>query len=310
MTEDEDTGRVTRQFYREPRQGSINRLAFTRDAYLGLVPIRVHASEIEFAAKLRADNEREAEIVRLLARDSTHYDLTEVVCGFVEEVAEVLTAYGEAAYEVVTRTTPDDSHALAAPSTDEQSDRGLELVPPLSLHGIGPLILQVAPPTNGRKRPDILRVPADRIWRIRLPRSLGGARGHRRMLRQLDRLERRGRRFTLNLMNPPVGYDFTAAQRAIKAAEIRTTRRWGVTGLSTQGMTDYYTVAGHIENSRVQALLRDHIVASVNALLARLGLPSFDFEGLPTQADIASTLARLEAGEIDFATANKLTRMH
>lgn len=302
-------GRTTRRFYRERREGSINRLAFTRDAYLGLVPIGGRSSDTAFAVKLRGDSEREEEIVRLVARHSTHYNLTEAVCGFVEEVAQVMTAHGEAAYETVTRTRSKTSYALAGPTTEEQPGRELELVPPLSLHGIGPLILQVAPAANRRKRPDILRVPADQIWRIRLPRSLGGARGHRRMLRQLDRLERRARRFNLNPTNLPVGYDFTAAHRAIKAAEIRKTRKWGVTDFSMQGMTDYYTVAGRIENSRVQALLRDHIVASLNGLLGRLGLPSIEIEGLSTQADIASALARLEAGEIDFATANNLTRM-
>jgi hypothetical protein len=304
-------GRMTRSFYREPRRGgSIYRLAITRDAHLGLVPIGGRSTDTAFAVKLLGDSERQDEVVRLLARHSTDYGLAEAACGFIEEVAQVLVAYGEAAYEVIAADAASMTSDAQAETGEERTTRELDLVPPLSLHRVGPLMFQIAPAADGGKLPEILRVSADRIWRVKLPRSLGGARRQRRMLRQLDRLEKRARKFNLNPTELPAGYDFTAAHRAVNAGVIRKTRRWGVIDQpSTQGMTSYYTVAGHIDNRRAQTILRDHIVAHLNELLTKLGLPSIEIEGVPSPSDIVSGLERLRAGEIDLVTANDLTRM-
>jgi hypothetical protein len=303
-------GRRTVQFYRQRRDGSIYRLVMTRDAHLGLVPIGGRSSDTAFAVKLHGDTTRELELVQLLARSSMDYGLSEAACGLIEQVAEVLVSYGEASYELFETVVRERTEGSEGSVGQERARLELDLVPPLSLHRFGPGLFQIAPADGNGKVPRLLRVPADRIWTIRLPRSLGGSRGQRRMLRQLDRLERRSRCFNMNPTAIPVGYDFVWAQRAVAAAAIRKTRRWGVVEQpSMQEMTSYYTVAGRIENRRAQARLRDHIVAGLNEFLRSCGLPAIEIEGAPSEADIASVLARLEAGELDLVTANKLTRL-
>jgi hypothetical protein len=282
----------------------------TRDAHLGLVPIGGRSSDPAFAIKVRGETTREEELVQLIARNSTDYRLSEAACGLIEQVAQVLVSYGEASYELFERVVFERAQGGQEASGHERTKLELDLVPPLSLHRVGPVLFQIAPAEGNRKLPRFLTVPADRIWTIKLPRSLGGARGQRRMLRQLDRLEHRSRRFNMNPTAIPAGYDFAAAQRAVAASAVRKTRRWGVVEQpSTQEMTSYYTVAGHIENRRAQARLRDHIIASLNVFLARHGFPAIEIEGVPSEMDIAATLARLRAGEIDLVTANDLTRM-
>jgi len=281
----------------------------TRDAHLGLVPIGGHSSNPAFAVEIEDGGEAQM-VIQALARDEMHSGLAEAVCGFVEEVAALLVAYGEAAYEIVPRVPEPDAGDLAdvAEAVPAKNPHGLDLIsiPPLSLRTIGSVTLQLVPRIGQFGLPGIMRVPTENVWRIQLPAALGGARGERRMLRYLDRLERR----TRLLANPgemPTGYDFAVAKRADTAASIKAMRRWGVVGIPwIEGLTAYFQVAGTLANRRAQAVLRDHIVEETNALLRRLDLPAIRIAGLPSVAEIDKALADLSAGAIDLVQAGEL----
>jgi hypothetical protein len=302
--------RRTRHFWPQQSlgQGSIHRLVLTRDAHLGLVPIGGRSSTPGFAVEIRGEGDLQA-VSKVLARDRHDYGLAEAVCGFIEEVAGLLVAYGEVAYEIVPRAADPRAERSDGTETALASAAAVDLmiIPPLSLRSIGPLIFQLIPGAKRWSRPEVVKVPADAVWRIELPKALGGARRERRMLRYVDRIERRARRFA-NPAGGPTGYDFTAAHRADNAEFIRATRRWGVVGTAwLEGVTDYFQVAGLIANQRAQAILRDHIVEETNRLLRRLDLPEIQILGLPSVSDIDRALADLQAGQIDLVKARELT---
>lgn len=305
-----DGDRITRAFWRQPGEGgSINRLVFTRDAPLGVVPIGGRSTDRpDFAIRFDGDAAAEQSIVAFLGRDRMRGRFAEAVCDFIEEVAKVLAEYGEAQYELV--ATSD-----GPPAEGETGSRGarrrLELVPPRSLRILGPLVVQIVPRDNA-KTPGLIQVPRKKIFTIRLPRSLGTPWSHRRMLRRLDNIERSSRRF-VTMTEPtaiPNGYDYAASQRASESAVVRLTRRWGVLPfLQPENMTGYFVVAGAVHHRRAQAILRDHIVQKLNARLRVQGLSEIRLEGLPSVADIEHTLEELAAGRIDLKQASESTRI-
>jgi hypothetical protein len=302
--------RTTRAFWRQPREGgSINRLVFTRDAPLGLVPIGGGSTaRPHFAVVIEGDAAAEQAIVEFLGRDRIRGRIAEAVCDFIEEVAKVLAEYGEAQYELVATA---DVAPVEGDTESRRAPRHLGLVPPRSLHAVGPLVVQVVPRDNA-KTPQFIRVPGNKILTIRLPRSLGTPRAHRRMLRRLDNVERSSRRF-VTMTEPtaiPKGYDHDASQRASESAVVRLTRRWGVLPfLEPKNMTGYFVIAGAVCHRRAQAILRDHIVETLNALLRIEGLAEIRLEGLPSVKDIEHTLMELAAGRIDLKQASESTRI-
>jgi hypothetical protein len=260
-----------------------------------------------FAVRIEADAAAEEAIVCFLGRDRGQRWLTEAVCDFIEEAAKVMVEHGEVDYELVMDTDTDSAETLntASPRT---ARRHLELIPPRSLNVLGPLAFQFVREKAMSSR--LIRVPRRKLFRMKLPRSLGSVRSHRRMLRRLDELEQTSRRFEASMTtSAPKGYDHRAAQRAGHSQVIRVTRRWGVLYfLEPKDMTGYFSVAGAVCHRRAQAILRDHIVDQLNALLRAEGLAQLLLEGLPSAREIELTLADLAAGDIDLKQASETTQ--
>jgi hypothetical protein len=304
--------RVTEAFWRAPSgQGSINRLVFTRDAPLGIVPIGGRSdARPDFAVRIDGDGAAERAIVSFLGRERDQRWLTEAVCDFIEEVAKLLAEYGEADYELVTPAGGDGTDVGDSEDAAGAIQRHLELIPPRSLHAIGPLVVQVVP-RDKTTMPRRIRVPTRKVFRIRLPKSFGTPRSHRRMLRRLDKVEHASRRFITATAptSVPMGYDHRVAQRASESEVLRLTRRWGVLPfLEPKDMTGYFVVAGAAYHRRAQTILRDHIIDRLNALLRTENLQQVRIEGLPSVAGIDRTLAELAAGTIDLKEALEATR--
>jgi hypothetical protein len=72
-------------------------------------------------------------------------------------------------------------------------------------------------------------------------------------------------------------------------------------------MTGYFSIAGAVYHRRAQAILRDHIIDRLNALLRAERLPEIQIIGLPSVGDIDRTLTELRAGAIDLKQASEAT---
>lgn len=292
------TDRITRFTWQSaPRQGSLKRLVFTRDALLGAVPIGGRStSRPGFEVRLDGGtNDERAAVIHLLGRDSIHHGLTVAVCDLLEEAANVIAAYGQVDYELVSEVGPDGSSR--PPS--------LRLVPPGTLLSFGRLIVQRSPGGKGKRLPAFVRIPRSKLFRLKLPRSLGTPRRHRAMLRRLDRIDRGLPR---DLAKIPAYFDYPAATRAAESEVIRLVRRWGVlVFMRPENMTSYFDVAGTIAYRRAQTIVRNDLVESLNRLLSERSLPRVRLVGLPTVPEIEAALRELEAGEIDLKEALERT---
>jgi hypothetical protein len=154
----------------------------------------------------------------------------------------------------------------------------------------------------------MIRIPAEKIWRVRLPRRLGGVRGHRRMLRALGERTSPHPRFIFEGtdMGRSAGYDFAVHRRACEVEIERATQRWGTipSRFRVEGTTEYFLFSRRLAFKHAQAELREHILAELNQLLARLGLiHRLQVTGLRPAAEIDRALRQLQAGELTVAEA-------
>jgi hypothetical protein len=262
---------------------------FIRDAPLGTMPIGGQSvRRPDFDVEFDGAPEQLAALVQLL-NGRPYEDLPRVVSDFVDEVARHLAEHGEAVFEIVRRG--EETRLLAV------QPQAMHFLPWLSFEWIP----RHATAEEGARR--FIRVPREKLWRVKLPRQLGGKWRQRWLLRKLNRIESIVRAFRGGL--PPASYDAKAASRAETAAVIAAERRWGmlVTYLQGADVTSYLTIAGSISHVRAQALLRDHILERLNSLLAELGFAPVRVVGLPTAAEIDGVLDELQRGEIDFKEA-------
>ena len=275
---------------------------FTRDLPLGIMQMGDLSGSDRYRAYLEPADEGSADrITRLL--DVGQYrrnNLTDAVRTFVERATNYIGYRGEVTCEIA--HTPKRGREPA----------GLRLLalPPGRVIKTPWAYYQVVPKADRKElgRGWAIRIPLASVWRVTLPRSLGGVRRHRRMLRSLGKSSWTTPPFSLqrNDMGRGIGYDFAAHHEACKIATQRATRRWGTMPslFRVEGTTEYFSFARMLAWKRSQAQLRDHILEELNALLRRLDFTSrIVVEGLTTPEEIGEMMSRLQRGEVTVSEA-------
>lgn len=224
--------------------------------------------------------------------------LDRALVDFTEVAAQFLGRRGEAVFELLWPT-----------SGGSQLPEGLAILPPTKVARRPRHYAQLIPEADrrlfdGAKR---ILIPTSKVWRVRLPSSLGSSRQHRRMLRDLSHTP-----FGLGSQVERVPeYDFAAHHRTIEAFQERATNRWGsVPSLGRiDDTTEFYYFARILWWRRSQALLREHLIREINQLLYRLEVPGrLEVSGLTTAAEISRMLDSLHAGQVDVRDAMAVGR--
>jgi hypothetical protein len=152
-------------------------------------------------------------------------------------------------------------------------------------------------------------IPSGSVWKIEVPKELGGRRRHNSRLRRLRRYETIGPRFMLQQIesgNLDLGYDFKTYTDASVLNVLRATRDWGWNRRDYRDdvLTQFCVIYQLITFNWARAVLRNHIVESINDLLARLRLSAkVEVLGLPEPDDILRARDKLQAGDLSFDDA-------
>lgn len=268
-----------------------------RDLQNGMM--RVPGSRWDVRIRLDPEDEKlETWVVGLIdigdhSRDSLSY----AIPAFVEQIANHLGYDGEGFFEIISGESENGlplTTLAPLPSGIVKRRRGA--------------FLQVLPAEDREAgQPDAIRIPAFRMWHVRLPAELGTPKEHRAMLIALSRQEPiAGFAIQDGKLGAGEGYEFSTHRRASDIATERATKRWGTIPSLQQiaGTTEFYYVARQLQFLRSQALVREHIVAELNKLLSRLGAgAAIRVDGLPTAAVIGDYVSKLESGEVSFKAA-------
>jgi hypothetical protein len=284
-----------------------NEFIFTRDLPTGVMPIRGVKGAENYRAALDPPDDHVAEqIVRLLdVGRFSRRELSEALEEFVETTTRYLGYRGEVIYEIATVIDRDT----------QMAELRLMPLPPGRVIRMPWAYYQVIPKADRKQlgKGWSVGIPRSKLWRVALPRRLGGVRRHRRMLKVLRRRSSPTPDFTLRRMDMGrgIGYDFSAHHKATLIGTERATRRWGTmpSFFRVEGTTEYFSFSRRLDFKRSQAELRDHILKALNSFLPRLDLRHrITVEGLVSPAKIGEMMSRLQAGDVTISEALDVDR--
>jgi hypothetical protein len=83
----------------------------------------------------------------------------------------------------------------------------------------------------------------------------------------------------------------------------RVTEQWGwnCRSLASEMTTEFYSIYRHVAAEKAKIRFREHIIAEINALLARLGVKcAIEVHGLPSVGEVGDMKHGLVTGELSF----------
>ncbi|WP_456815882.1 hypothetical protein [Bradyrhizobium sp. USDA 4508] len=277
---------------------------FTQDIPLAIMPIDARRADT-YDGKIAGDAHNVARAIELL-QSLTRYDrsnVKELIADAVTEIARNLAWHGRAPYEI------------SYGEGDSSQDTEIASFTPRRLFVTPWFCLQVVPRTErSRLKKTFIVIPRRDVWIVDMPRSLGGYRGHRRILRKLARFRNVTPAFWMKDLEASrtnsSHFDFSVYRREVEVLQCWLVRRWGwnYRDLSSDKWTEFAVFYRIMTFRASQAILREHILLELNALLKRLGVEAkIEVSGLPTSENIFGLRSEMAFGNISYAKAYEVT---
>ena len=222
-------------------------------------------------------------------------DTTGGFCDVVEKVAKQLTWEGCATYEIIAKI---DAPAFLYNFTSK------------NLIEIFKWFIQITPRKDwGVINKKFTLVPSSKIWKIKIPKNLGGTNGYLRTISKLEKYDLLGPKFFQKNIEQYTQFNAFNFQEYRNISEIFRTQVTGYWGWnrrdwSQDNTTEFFCFYKKINFLWAQSILREHIFYELNLLLKRLDIKcEINLLGLPKPPDILAIKDKLIAGELSFAVA-------
>lgn len=261
-----------------------------------------------FAARF-VGSEFEVERLRtLVSQIPEHHDSEEsdFICDVVNSVGQSLSWQGFALFE-----------RLYTKNATAPQDCLLHAIYPVRVFRIPGGYIQ-APPRNALPKMSKKRwvyLPKGSIWRVEMPKELGGCAGYRQTLSAVARIGDGMPDFSdpeaINL-NRLSGFDFNVRQQAVKKYRAALTKNFGYGFRDTDSecMTECYFVYRHITLAWAKAVIRNHIIDEINRLTSEIGiLARIEVLGLLNPAQIIDVRQKAISGEMSLVVALEAVRV-
>jgi len=248
----------------------------------------------DFSINITGDENNKEQAHKLLNSLASHNRLSvnELVCDAIDNIVKSMLHKGFAYFEITQDTS--DYYQLGNFTSDRLANF-------LGLHF---QFVPIADRNMWNKK--VVVKASNSIWKIKIPKVLGGDSGYRELLRSLaNNTDMYPKCFDIeSITTNPAQFDFKEYVNQTKIYQYRLLALWGGTlrHNSTDHINEYYLIYRKVRFNRAQAILREHVVKELNTLLVRLKIKSkIEVFGLPTVEFIDNQLKKLETGEIELA---------
>ncbi len=171
--------------------------------------------------------------------------------------------------------------------------------------------IQIIPPRdwNFWKR-KISVVKKEKIWKVRMPHSLGGPAGYVKILKRLNKCGNYGPAFyTADLQRGiiPNNVDIVGCRKNSDMYTNRATQKWGWSrrDASQERSTEFYFFYKELSFRYAQTILYNHIISEINILLKRLSVKcELVVNGLLTPEEILQIRNDMQKGTISHIEAH------
>jgi hypothetical protein len=275
---------------------------FTEEIHLGIMPIGGRSeNRPDFSINISGDENNKEQANKLLNSLAYHnrFSVNKLVCDVVDNIVKSMLYRGFAYYEITQDTS--GFFQLGNFTSDK-------LVNCLGLY------FQFVPKADRKMwNKKFVVKTTNSIWKINIPKALGGNSGYRQLIRGLaNDSDMYPKCFDIeDITIRQDQFDFKEYLNQTKIYQYRLLDLWGGTlrHSSTDYVNEYYLIHRIVRFNRAQAILREHIVNELNDLFDRLKIKSqIEVTGLPTVEFIDNQLKKLEAGELELGEITNSTR--
>lgn len=277
---------------------------FIEDMYTGIMPFMIYRGEREkYPARIEpaATPQKQTLITKGISQREYVHFLEDALCEFVRTTAHVLFSDGAVFYEIVYRKN----------EADEIEDFDFVLLQPFYLFRSWKNYYQVVPWWEAKEshiRVQIIKIPAEKILRIDFPKQYGGKRKIDSVLKRLWQLSKElipGFHMKAMEKNENIGFDLDEFNRAkyLEIAKLTKTFGWNQRQRSEGYITEYYSMLRFLREKKLEATMREHIIAELNAALNRQPLnlgARIVIENLFSVEDVAEQEKLLKQGDVAF----------
>ena len=286
-----------------------NTSMFIEDIHIGVMPLSGGFRQTtDFSVDLQGspdDEHRAMVILQSLTRGDVHGrpDLRDLLSDSVNEIARYLAWSGRMVYEIIRGEKSGEAWQLYG-FTDKRLFRAFRNY------------IQMIPKADRRRwRKTYVVIPEEDIWKIEMPKVLGGYRGYRKILKKLKKYSRLTPTFLTNEMD---GEEWTTYfrtelyHREMNLFVAKTTARfgWPMRNSGLKIWTEFYAMYRFVTLDWAKACMREHIINELNQLFRRLHIEAeIVVEGLSTAQEILKIRQQMCKGEISFGDASQACRI-
>lgn len=276
-----------------------------------IIPYSIHNTSFRVMLE-PAEARAEKLIATALNQDDYHTDLTSATRSFLTQCARTVIAYGEASYELVYLSTPDDGAVV---------DFHLAYIPPLTVRRRRGKLVQYIPAkvAQARKGSQYIPLEPDRIITFSLPKSV--QKGFSAMMEDLaflsthvipDFVFQRGDDSSRQTPFDSSAHIHLQKQALAEAGKLI---GWDARSLFRDETLEFYDLYRALAFERFKIELRTNLLQKVNEVLTQAGQKvgfsgQLQISGLPTLKEIEEAQAHLSAGDQPFQEILKPFRMY
>lgn len=288
---------------------------FVDDVRMNVMPIGGQTSEREDFAIVLTTSETvyydilsEAFYTRHAGYDRKNF--VRVISEFIADSSMHLALHGRVFYEITEgKWPPDEDETVGVNENVEMKAFRLHHIPGKVIRK-GSFYRQIIPPKERSNHPSrFVSVPKDSVFELEIPPTLGGYKQHQKMIHMLAVTSETIPTFVQERMRESFGIKDFDTKRFFWGMDVERTKatvQWGtVIGLNSDDHTlEYFQIYRYLRFFRAMALLREHIISRMNALLERMSYPcQIEINGLPSSSDIEHHIGLLNVGETTFDEA-------
>ncbi|MEY2664627.1 MAG: hypothetical protein RIT04_435 [Candidatus Parcubacteria bacterium] len=273
------------------------------DLHTGVTPFlglrRRNIDDPSFVFADTIEHKKERIVINGISGRERGFDITEVCLEFIRETTKQLMAYGVVYYELV--------YELEA-SGDVKSF-SLESIPSGYLIKFFNNYYQVIPwwvASGANTKVGIIKIPADKVLRIKFPKNLGGKRELKRILSRLYKISSEPLpSFTMESMkkNEDTGFDTNeySKNKYLETARLTKIFGWNQRARTNSYATEYYYFKRYLDSEMSHIIFREHILNKLNDFLNGPIVKmtnKIEMRGFVTREELTSWKERMQQGGI------------
>jgi hypothetical protein len=282
---------------------------FVQHMYTGIVPFAHMSGQREkYPTKIEPNVPEKADLIAAAIADRGYgIFLADALYDFIRNTSHTLFTYGVALFEVVYEK--DENGNIT-------SFKFTHLGHSFVYRFFGDYY-QIVPwwvAKRNHVKVQIVKIPAEKILKIKFPKKLGG---HRKLKKTLKRLWKLSNelipKFQMNAMeeNKDIGFNLESYSKAkyLETAKQTSVFGWNQ-GQTSNYVTEYYWLLRYLREVKAQAIVRAEILSTLNNFLneplLKLGV-TVSVENLLTVESIEEQERLMKAGNVNFGDIHKAT---